>query len=71
MVKALRCNKQFVQEVTSGQECGVVLDRTSFYAEQGGQTHDKGFVVKDGDEVGAPEALFVLHGFDSCGWLGR
>lgn len=50
-VIALRCNKQFVEEVTTGQECGVLLDRTCFYAEQGGQIYDEGFMVKDGEEV--------------------
>ncbi|PVD20508.1 hypothetical protein C0Q70_18664 [Pomacea canaliculata] len=49
-VIALRCNKQFVEEVTTGQECGVLLDRTCFYAEQGGQIYDEGFMVKDGEE---------------------
>ena len=39
MVLALRRDKQFVGEVTS-QECGVLLDRTCFYAEQGGQIYD-------------------------------
>ena len=51
VVKALRRNKQFVDEVTSGQECGVLLDRTCFYAEQGGQIYDEGYMVKEGDEV--------------------
>ncbi|XP_034231223.1 alanine--tRNA ligase, cytoplasmic [Thrips palmi] len=49
-VIALRHSKQFVQEVTSGQECGVLLDKTVFYAEQGGQIFDEGFMVKVGDE---------------------
>lgn len=47
---ALRYNKQFVTEVKNGQECGVLLDKTCFYAEQGGQIYDKGFLVKVGDE---------------------
>ena len=50
-MKALRRNKQFVSEVSSGQECGVVLDQTAFYAEQGGQIFDEGFIVKERDEV--------------------
>lgn len=46
----LRHSKKFVDHVTSGQECGVLLDKTSFYAEQGGQIYDEGFLVKVGDE---------------------
>lgn len=47
----LRHSKKFMDCVTSGNECGVLLDRTSFYAEQGGQIYDEGFLVKVGDEV--------------------
>ena len=50
VVKALRHSKQFVHEVKEGQDCGVLLDQTCFYAEQGGQTYDQGFMVKDGDD---------------------
>lgn len=49
-VVALRFNKEFVDSVSTGQECGVLLDRTSFYAEQGGQIFDEGYFVKVGDE---------------------
>lgn len=50
-VIGLRYNKQFVQEVTTGMECGVLLDKTAFYAEQGGQIFDTGFMVKVGDDT--------------------
>lgn len=50
-VIALRRGKQFVKDVTSGEEVGILLDQTSFYAEQGGQIYDEGFLVKVGDEV--------------------
>lgn len=50
VVVALRYNKQFVNEVTTGQECGVILDKTNFYAEQGGQIYDTGYIEKIGDE---------------------
>lgn len=46
----MRHNKQFVDEVTTGLECGVVLDNTNFYAEQGGQIYDTGYMVKVGDD---------------------
>lgn len=49
-VIALRCNKQFVDEVHTGQECGILLDKTNFYAEQGGQIYDTGYLVKVDDE---------------------
>lgn len=45
-VMALRRDKMFVDEVSTGQECGVVLDKTCFYAEQGGQIYDEGYLVK-------------------------
>ncbi|KAM6123566.1 alanine--tRNA ligase, cytoplasmic, partial [Phoenicopterus ruber ruber] len=48
-VKAIRREKKFVEEVSTGQECGIVLDRTCFYAEQGGQIYDEGYMVKDDD----------------------
>lgn len=49
-IVALRRDKQFVNEVNSGQECGIILDKTSFYAEQGGQIFDEGYMVKTDDE---------------------
>jgi len=49
-VLALRRNKQFVNTVESGQECGVLLDKTCFYAEQGGQIYDEGFLEKIDDD---------------------
>ena len=54
-VVALRYNRQFVQEVNSGQQVGILLDKTSFYAEQGGQIYDTGFMIKVDDEVCNPK----------------
>ncbi|KAI1890024.1 hypothetical protein AGOR_G00168960 [Albula goreensis] len=50
-VLALRRERMFVDEVTTGQECGVLLDQTSFYAEQGGQTYDEGYMLKEDDSA--------------------
>ncbi|CAH1183194.1 unnamed protein product [Phaedon cochleariae] len=49
-VIALRADKQFVDQVTTGQECGILLDKTNFYAEQGGQIYDTGYLVKASDD---------------------
>uniref|UniRef100_T1J525 Alanine--tRNA ligase n=1 Tax=Strigamia maritima TaxID=126957 RepID=T1J525_STRMM len=48
-IVALRKNKTFVEEISDGGECGVIFDCTCFYAEQGGQTYDEGFMVKECD----------------------
>ena len=50
-VIALRYNNEFVPEITSGQQAGVLLDQTCFYAEAGGQIYDVGFLSKTDDEV--------------------
>ncbi|KAF7994135.1 hypothetical protein HCN44_011404 [Aphidius gifuensis] len=49
-VIAIRKNKMFVDEAKSGDEIGVLLDKTCFYAEQGGQIYDEGFLVKISDD---------------------
>lgn len=48
-ILAIRKNKQFVEEV-SGGDCGLILDHTNFYAEQGGQIFDEGYIVKSSDD---------------------
>lgn len=50
-ILAIRFNGQFVDEVSSGQECGLILDQTNFYAESGGQIYDQGYFVKVNDEA--------------------
>jgi len=67
-ILAIRHDKKFVDAVESGMECGIMLDKTNFYAEQGGQIYDEGFLVKaDDDSVEfrvtnvQVRAGFVLH----------
>jgi len=64
-ILALRFDKKFVDSVSSGQECGVLLDRTCFYAEQGGQIYDEGFIVKGDNELKVKNVQvrggYVLH----------
>ncbi|XP_057327123.1 alanine--tRNA ligase, cytoplasmic [Microplitis mediator] len=46
-VIAMRRAKKFVDEALPGEEVGILLDKTCFYAEQGGQIYDEGFLVKE------------------------
>ncbi|KAM3865330.1 alanine--tRNA ligase, mitochondrial [Diretmus argenteus] len=64
-VQALYCGQTLVSEVAEGQRCGVVLDRTCFYAEQGGQSHDQGYFTRDGlqDVLYPVEAVMLAGGF--------
>ncbi|XP_004624159.1 alanine--tRNA ligase, mitochondrial [Octodon degus] len=57
-----------VATVEPGQRCGLLLNRTNFYAEQGGQASDRGYLVRAGQQdVLFPVAQaqvwggFVLH----------
>ncbi|KAG6813654.1 hypothetical protein H0H92_008891 [Tricholoma furcatifolium] len=50
-VKAIFYNKTFVSstsEIPEDASFGIILDRTSFYAESGGQEYDTGNIVIDG-----------------------
>lgn len=50
-VKQIYHNKKFMETtegVPVGEQIGVILDRTNFYAEQGGQEFDTGKIIIDG-----------------------
>ncbi|KAF7195253.1 Alanine--tRNA ligase [Pseudocercospora fuligena] len=51
-IKAIYHGRKFLQsteEVPKGEQFGVFLDRTNFYAEQGGQENDTGRILIDGE----------------------
>nr|XP_007970584.2 alanine--tRNA ligase, mitochondrial isoform X3 [Chlorocebus sabaeus] len=52
-----------VASVGKGQRCGLLLDRTNFYAEQGGQASDRGYLVR----VGQEDVLFPVARAEVCG----
>ncbi|XP_041475729.1 alanine--tRNA ligase, cytoplasmic-like [Lytechinus variegatus] len=62
-ILALKTPEGFVESIQSGQECGIILDRTTFYAEQGGQQWDQGSFVSAHDE----ELMFSVYDVQSYG----
>lgn len=49
--------------VGEGQRCGLLLDRTNFYAEQGGQASDRGYLIRTGQQ----DVLFPVARAQVCG----
>ena len=43
----MRQGGEFVDSVVEGSECEVLLDKTNFYAEAGGQAPDVGQLMSD------------------------
>ncbi|EGF82402.1 hypothetical protein BATDEDRAFT_32863 [Batrachochytrium dendrobatidis JAM81] len=65
-VKALFVNGKFVESVSSTNHqgrFGVILDKTNFYAEQGGQQFDTGSLTVDGSLEFAIEDVQVFGGY--------
>ncbi|VDM35120.1 unnamed protein product [Hydatigera taeniaeformis] len=66
---AIRTAEGFVDSVEgTGKICGLVLDRTIFYAEAGGQAEDHGFIVSEANDANGLSVFgvrnkggFVLH----------
>ncbi|XP_004379572.1 alanine--tRNA ligase, mitochondrial [Trichechus manatus latirostris] len=52
-----------VTSVGGGQRCGLLLDRTNFYAEQGGQASDRGYLVRTEQQ----DVLFPVAQAQLCG----
>lgn len=69
MVKAIYHGKQFLQstkDIPESEQLGLLLDKTNFYAEQGGQEYDTGrILIDDVAESGVDNvqvyAGYVLH----------
>ena len=77
-VKAIYYNKEFhatTKDIPENAQAGLILDKTNFYAEQGGQENDTGRILIDGKSEFEVEnvqvyAGYVLHtGFIKYGTL--
>jgi alanyl-tRNA synthetase len=68
-IKTIYDGRRFIDstsEICQGNQLGIILDRTNFYAEQGGQVNDTGKIIIDGKaelEVGDVQSYagYVLH----------
>ncbi|CAH1759723.1 5299_t:CDS:10 [Entrophospora sp. SA101] len=66
-IKAIFHNHDFIKtskdSIQQGKRFGIILDRTNFYAEQGGQTYDTGSLTIDGQAEFVVENVQVYGGY--------
>lgn len=64
-ILAIYFKKSFIQNFNNleGQRVGLILDRTNFYAESGGQTFDTGSITIDGKADFSVEDVQVFGGY--------
>ena len=58
-VVALIVDDEAVDEIAEGAQAGVVLDRTPFYAEAGGQVADQGLMLRGAEAVARVEDVYA------------
>ena len=63
-IVAIRCPKEFAEQANEGQLCSLILDKTCFYAEQGGQIYDEGDITIE-DGKGLVSLIFCTR----IGWV--
>jgi alanyl-tRNA synthetase len=65
-VKAIFYNHTFFQstsDISPGKNFGILLDRTNFYSEQGGQQYDTGSITIDGQSEFVVENVQIFGGY--------
>ncbi|CAG8545966.1 2316_t:CDS:10 [Diversispora eburnea] len=66
IIKAIYYNHSFLQstsDIPSSKSFGIILDRTNFYAEQGGQQYDTGSIIIDGQAEFMVENVQIFAGY--------
>ena len=61
-MEAIIVKEELVDEVNEGTVCDIVLDRTPFYAESGGQVSDIGTIFSDTMEAEVEDVSSAPHG---------
>ncbi|RCL02619.1 MAG: alanyl-tRNA synthetase [Candidatus Tokpelaia sp. JSC188] len=75
IVKALVRNNQIIDHADIGEECAVIVNRTPFYGESGGQVGDVGTIFSDdlifevSDTKKKGNGFFVHIGLVKKGWI--
>lgn len=65
-IKAIYCGGKFLQsteDIADGEQVGIILDKTNFYAEQGGQIFDTGRILIDGEAEIEVQNVQVYAGY--------
>ncbi|RLV89241.1 Alanine--tRNA ligase [Spathaspora sp. JA1] len=62
-ILAIYNGSEFVDKISDSKQYGILLDKTPFYAEQGGQEYDTGKLVIDGKSEFTVENVQVYGGY--------
>ncbi|TQV76581.1 alanine--tRNA ligase [Aliikangiella marina] len=71
IVKEIIVDGGIVDAVTAGAEASIILDKTPFYAESGGQVGDKGRLLADGVEFEVKDTVKLNDAFAHRGLVAQ
>lgn len=68
-ILAIRKNKSFLDKVSDCDLVGIILDKTNFYAEAGGQEFDTGYMIKEGENENVEIEFKVIQVKSFAGYV--